>query len=62
MIGRFSEALMAETKKNDWTLISMKVVYDRTQVTGAQVAGGWLNRSINETEGRVIIAVAIKYQ
>jgi hypothetical protein len=38
------------------------VVYDQTQVTGAQVVGGWLNRSIERTEGRVIIAVAIKYK
>lgn len=38
------------------------VVYDRTQVTGAQVVGGFLNRSIEETTDRIIIAVAIKYQ
>jgi hypothetical protein len=38
------------------------VVYDRTQVVGAQVVGGWLNRSIDTIEGRVAIAVAIKYQ
>jgi hypothetical protein len=38
------------------------VVYDKTQVTGAQVVGGWLNRTIQETEGRIIIAVAIKYK
>lgn len=38
------------------------VVYDKTQVTGAQVVGGWLDRSIEETEGRVAIAVAIKYK
>jgi hypothetical protein len=38
------------------------VVYDKTQVTGAQVVGGWLNRSIEETEGRIIIAIAIKYK
>ena len=38
------------------------VVYDKTQVVGAQVVGGWLNRSIDPIEGRIIIAVAIKYQ
>jgi len=38
------------------------VVYDRTQVVGAQVVGGWLNRSIDPIEGRVLIAVAIRYQ
>ena len=38
------------------------IVYDNTQVTGAQVVGGWLDRSIVETEGRVVIGVAIKYK
>lgn len=38
------------------------VVYDRTQVVGAQVVGGWLNRQVDPIEGRVIIAIAIKYQ
>jgi hypothetical protein len=38
------------------------VVYDKTQVTGAQVVGGFLNRSVETIEGRVIVAVAIKYQ
>ncbi len=38
------------------------VIYDRTQVTGAEVVGGWMNRSIQPVEGRVIAAVAIKYQ
>jgi hypothetical protein len=38
------------------------VVVDRTQVVGAQVVGGWMNRSIEAVQGRVIIAVAIKYQ
>jgi hypothetical protein len=38
------------------------VVYDKTQVVGAMVVGGWLNRSVDPIEGRVIIAVAIKYQ
>jgi hypothetical protein len=38
------------------------VVYDQTQVVGAQVVGGWMDRSVQEVQGRVIIAVAIKYQ
>ena len=38
------------------------VVHDTTQVTGAQVVGGWFNRSIMTTEGRVIIGIAIKYK
>jgi hypothetical protein len=38
------------------------VVYDRTQVTGAQVVGGFLNRSVETITGRVIVAVAIKYR
>ena len=38
------------------------VVHDTTQVTGAQVVGGWLDRSIEETEGRVVIGIAIRYK
>ena len=38
------------------------VVYDKTQVVGAQVVGGWLNRSIETEQGRVVIGVAIKFQ
>jgi hypothetical protein len=38
------------------------VVYDKTQVVGAMVVGGWLNRSVDPIEGRVVIAIAIKYQ
>lgn len=38
------------------------VVADRTQVTGAVVTGPWWGRSLEATEGRVVIAVAIKYQ
>jgi hypothetical protein len=37
------------------------VVYDRTQVTGAYVTGPWWGRSVQEVQGRVVIAVAIKY-
>ncbi len=38
------------------------VVYDRTQITGAYVTGPWWGRSLQRIEGRVVIAVAIKYQ
>ena len=38
------------------------VVYDHTQVTGAYVTGPWYGRSIERTESRVVIAVAIRYQ
>lgn len=37
------------------------VVYDKTQVTGAYVTGPWWGRSVQEIQGRVVIAVAIKY-
>ena len=38
------------------------VVADRTQVTGAYVTGPWWGRSVDTVQGRVVIAVAIKYQ
>jgi hypothetical protein len=38
------------------------VVYDRTQTTGAYVTGPWWGRSVQTVQGRIIIAVAIKYQ
>ena len=38
------------------------VVYDRTQTTGAYVMGPWWGRSVQTVQGRVIIAVAIKFQ
>jgi hypothetical protein len=38
------------------------VVYDQTKVVGAEVVGGWLDRSVEPIEGRVVVAVAIKYQ
>ena len=37
------------------------VIYDKTQVTGAMVVGGWVNRSVEPIEGRVIVAIAIRY-
>ncbi len=38
------------------------VVCDKTQVTGAVVQGPWWGRSVEAVQGRVVIAVAIKYQ
>jgi hypothetical protein len=38
------------------------VVADKTQVTGAVVNGPWWGRSVEAVQGRVVIAVAIKYQ
>ena len=38
------------------------VVADTTQITGAYVTGPWWGRSIDTVQGRVVIAVAIKYQ
>jgi len=38
------------------------IVLDRVQTTGAIVVGGFLNRSVETIQGRVVVAVAIKYQ
>jgi hypothetical protein len=38
------------------------VVSDRTQVTGAIVTGPWYARTVQQTTGRVVVGVAIKYQ
>ena len=38
------------------------IVLDRVQTTGAMVVGGFLNRSVETIQGRVVVAVAIKYQ
>jgi hypothetical protein len=38
------------------------VVYDQTQTTGAMVTGPWWGRSVETIQGRVVIAVAIKYK
>ena len=37
------------------------VVCDKTQITGAMVTGPWWGRSVEAVQGRVVIAVAIKY-
>lgn len=59
-VSKIEEALRKEAAKLGAD--AAVVVHDNTQVTGAQVVGGWLDRSIEETEGRVVIAVAIKYK
>ena len=38
------------------------VVYDHTQVIGAYVTGPWYGRSIETIQGRIVVAVAIRYQ
>jgi hypothetical protein len=38
------------------------VVYDATRPTGAVVMGPWWGRTVDTIQGRMIIAVAIKYQ
>lgn len=38
------------------------IVADKTQIMGAMVTGPWWGRQVDTVEGRVVIAVAIKYQ
>jgi hypothetical protein len=38
------------------------IVSDKTQIVGAEAVGGYLDRSFETVQGRVVIAVAIKYQ
>jgi hypothetical protein len=38
------------------------IVYDQAQVTGAYVTGPWYGRSLERIEGRVVIAVPVRYQ
>ena len=38
------------------------IVADKMQITGGYVSGPWWGRSVETVEGRVIVAVAIKYQ
>jgi hypothetical protein len=38
------------------------IVYDQTQTVGAFVTGPWYGRTVSPIEGRVIKAVAIRYQ
>lgn len=59
-VSKIEDALRKESAKLGAD--AAVVVYDKTQVVGAQVVGGWLNRSVEAVEGRVIVAIAIKYQ
>ena len=59
-VTQIEEALRNETAKLGADAVV--VVYDRTQVRGAVVTGPWWGPSIQPIEGRIVIAVAIKYQ
>jgi hypothetical protein len=59
-VSKIEEALRQEAAKLGAD--AAVVVYDRTQVTGAWVTGPWRDRSVQPIEGRVVIAIAIKYQ
>lgn len=59
-VTRIEDALRQEAAKLGADAVV--VVYDRTQVTGAFVSGPWWGRSLQPIEGRIVIAVAIKYQ
>lgn len=58
-VAKIEEALRQEAAKlgADAAL----VVSDQTQIIGAQISGHLLNRSLDLREGRLIVAVAIKY-
>ncbi len=58
-VAQFEEALRKAGAKIGADAVV--VIYDQTQVTGAQVVGGWMDRSIQRVEGRVVIGIAIKY-
>jgi hypothetical protein len=58
-VSKIEEALRQEAAKLG---ADAAVVYDRTEITGAWVTGPWRNRSVQPIEGRVVIAIAIKYQ
>lgn len=59
-VSKIEEALRKKAAKLGANAVV--IVHDNTQVTGAQVVGGFLDRSIEETEGRVVIGVAIRYK
>jgi len=59
-VSKIEDALRKEAAKMGAD--AAVVVYDKTQVTGAQIVGGWRFRSVETVQGRIIIAVAIKYQ
>jgi hypothetical protein len=59
-VAQIEDALRKEAAKLGADAVV--VVYDRTQITGAYVLGPWWGGSIQTVQGRVVIAVAIKYQ
>ena len=58
--AKIEEALRKEAAKLGAN--AAVVVYDHTQITGAYVTGPWYGRSIETIQGRIIVAVAIRYQ
>ena len=38
------------------------LVHDRTRRVGAVVTGPWWDRSVSSVEGRIVVAVAVKYK
>jgi hypothetical protein len=59
-VAKIEDALRKEAAKLGADAIV--VVYDRTQITGAFVTGLWWGRSLQTVQGRIVIAVAVKYQ
>ncbi|MBZ0167941.1 MAG: hypothetical protein K8F29_00690 [Kofleriaceae bacterium] len=59
-VTRIEDTLRKEAAKLG--VDAVVVVYDRTRITGAYLTGPWWGRSLQTIEGRVVIAVAIKYQ
>jgi hypothetical protein len=59
-ITRIEEALRKEAAKLGADAVL--VVYDQTEVTGTMVTGTWGIQSMVPIQGRVVVAIAIKYQ
>jgi hypothetical protein len=58
--AKIEEALRQEAAKLGAN--AAVVVYDHTQVIGAYVTGPWYGRSVETIQGRIVVAVAIRYQ
>ena len=59
-VSKIEEALRKDAAKLGANAVV--IVHDNTEVTGAQVVGGWLDRTVEETEGRVVIGIAIRFK
>jgi hypothetical protein len=59
-ITKIEEALRKEAAKLGADAVI--VVYDQTQVTGTMVTGTWGIQSMVPIQGRVVVAIAIKYR